>query len=200
MVHARRYLAAALLALLAMPALAQMGYSESYRFLKGVRERDGDTVTSIAENPRSSAINARDPSTGEGALHIVTRERDLTWLAFLLSRGARPDIQTNDGTTPLGLAAQLGWVDGAERLLGRGARVDLPNNRGETPLILAVQTRELGMVRLLVGRGADPNLTDNAAGLSALDYARRDPRATAILRLLAQPAQPNRSEQMGPTR
>ena len=94
---------------------------------------------------------------GEGALHILVRGRDYTWLSFMLSRGARPDLQSNDGTTPLGLSAQLGWREGAELLLGRGADVNLANNRGETPLILAVQRRDLPMVRLLLGQRADPD-------------------------------------------
>ena len=74
-----------------------------------MRERDGATVQRIVSNPGSTAINARETSTGEGALHILVRGRDLTWLSFLLGRGARPDIQSNDGTTPLILAAQIGW-------------------------------------------------------------------------------------------
>ncbi len=181
-------LAAAILAAAAMPAFAQ--FSETYNFLKGVRERDAAKVTSIVANPSSTAINARDTDSGEGALHILARGRDASWLAFLLSRGARPDIQDNDGNTPLAIAAQIGWVEGAEQLIARGANVNQPNNRGETPLILAVQRRDLQMVRLLVGNGADPNRSDSVAGYSALDYARQDKRAAAILKLLEAPPAP----------
>jgi ankyrin repeat protein len=183
-------LLAAILAVVAVPALAQ--YSESYNFLKAVRERDGNKVTEIASNPSSTAINSRDRGSGEGALHILARGRDYVWLNFLLASGARVDLQDNQGNTPLMVTAQIGWIDGAELLLSRGAGVNQPNNSGETPLILAVQRRDIAMVRLLIGRGADPNHTDSAAGYSALDYARRDNRATAILRLLqaARPTQP----------
>ena len=192
-----RALAAAALALFAVPAFAQMGYSDSFNFLKAVRERDGQVVQTMASNPSSTAINAREPSTGEGALHILVRGRDLNWLVFLLARGARPDLQSNDGTTPLILASQIGWVEGAEQLLARGASVNLSNSRGETPLILAVQRRDLQMVRMLLGQGANPNQTDNIAGYSALDYARQDRRSAAILRLIEQT--PARTAQ-GPTR
>jgi ankyrin repeat protein len=178
-----RALAAILLALIAVPAIAQ-GFSEHYRFLKAVRERDGGVVDEITSNPSSIAINAREQSTGEGALHILVRGRDLTWLGFLLSRGARPDLQSNDGTTPLMLAAQIGWRDGAERLLARRANVNMANNRGETALILSVHRADLPMVRLLMSRGADPNQTDSVAGYSAIDYARQDRRGAAILRVL----------------
>ncbi len=190
-----RALAAVLLALLAVPVIAQTGFSEHYRFLKAVRERDGGVVDEITANPSSIAINARDQSTGEGALHMLVRGRDLNWLSFLLSRGARPDLQNSDGTTPLMLAAQIGWRDGAERLLARRANVNMANNRGETALILAVQRMDLPMVRLLMAQGADPNQSDSVAGYSALDYARQDRRAGSILRALEgterTPASPN---------
>jgi ankyrin repeat protein len=178
----RRGLFAAVLAVAAVPAFAQ--FSESFNFLKAVRERDNVKVTQIVSNPSSTAINARDRETGEGALHILVRGRDFNWLLYILSHGARPDLQDNRGNTPLMAAAQIGWVEGAEALLARRATVDLANNRGETPLILAVQRRDIAMVRVLLARGADPSRTDNAAGYSALDYARRDNRAAPIVRLL----------------
>jgi uncharacterized protein len=178
-------LGAAIVALIAAPLAAQ-GFSDGFLFLKGVRERDGATVQRIVSNPSSTAINARDSSTGEGALHILVRGRDLTWLSFLLARGARPDIQSNDGTTPLILAAQIGWQEGAGQLLARGANANLGNRRGETPLMAAVQSRDIGMVRLLLAARADPNQTDNSSGNSAIDYARQDPRAASLLRELEQ--------------
>lgn len=195
-----RALAVAALFTVAVPAPAQKGFSESYSFLEAVKKRDGATAQGILDNPSSTAVNAREASTGEGALHILVRGRDLTWLRFLLSRGARPDAQANDGTTPLGLAAQLGWRDGVETLLGGGASVDLANSRGETPLILAVQGRSLPVVRLLLARGANPDATDSVAGLSALDYARADRRSAAILRLLEEQDARPEGQVMGPTR
>src|SRR5206468_1722897 len=141
-------LGALLLALLATPVVAQ--FSDGYTFLKAVRDRDANKAESVISNPASTAINARDPSSGEGALHILVRGRDLTWLGFMLSRGARPDIQSNDGTTPLILCAQLGWIEGAAQLLARHANPNLGNRSGETPLIVAVQRRDIQMVRLLL--------------------------------------------------
>lgn len=175
------------LAAAAMPALSQnVSYSDSYSFLKGVRERDGTAVTALVTRPNSNVINAREAGSGEGALHILVRGRDLSWLSFMLARGARPDLQSSNGTTPLNLAAQLGWSEGADLLLGRGANPNLGNSRGETPLIFAVQRRDVAMVRLLLARRANPNQTDNVAGYSALDYARQDRRGVAVLRMLEQ--------------
>lgn len=191
--------ASAALVLAAAAASGQSSYSDSYSFLKAVKERDGAKVNELVSAPGSVVLNTRDRTNGEGALHYMVRARDITWLAFLLGKGARPDIQSNRGDTPLTLAAQIGWVEGAEQLLARRASVDLPNGRGETPLILATQRRDLAMVRLLLGRRADPNRTDNVAGMSALDYAKQDPRAAAVLKMLEAKAAPAKPAQ-GPTR
>lgn len=191
--------AAILIALGSTSAPAQQ-FSDSYTFLKAVKDRDGEKVQSLLSEPGSVVINAKGRGDGDTALHIVVRERDLTWLRFLTGKGARPDIQNGEGNTPLGLAAQLGWAEGAEHLLSRRAGVDIANARGETPLILAVQRRDLPMVRLLLGKGANPNRTDSVAGYSAIDYAKQDRRAAPILKLLeAPPAAPAR-EIAGPPR
>ena len=183
----KAFLAAALIAVAAVPAMAQ-NFSDGYTFLKAVRERDGNKVNEFVNGTTgSSIVNHRDPDSGEGGLHIVVRGRDLTWLTFLLRRGARPDLQNDEGVTPLILAAQIGWLPGAEQLLARGANPNLANNSGETPLIYAVQARHLPMVRLLLSKRADPNISDSMQGYSAIDYARRDPRAAQILRELEAP-------------
>ena len=172
------------------PAAAQ-AYSDSYSFLKAVRERDGNKVTSLVSEPGTVVANSKDRSTGEGALHIVTRDRDYQWLSFLMSKGVRLDLQDRKGATALSLAAQLGWLEGADLMLKYGASPDLPNSRGETPLILAVQQRNLPMARMLLAKGANPKRPDSAAGLSAIDYATRDgARSAAILKLLQAPPVP----------
>lgn len=193
-----RAIAAAIFLSLSAPLVAQ-AYSDSYTFLKAVRDRDGAKAQTLLSAPGSTVINTRSRSDGEAALHLLVRDRDLTWLNFLLARGARPDIQNNQGDTPLTLAAQLGWADGAQVLLARRASVDLPNGRGETPLILAVQKRDLNMVRILLDKGANPKRTDSVAGYSAIDYARQDTRSAAILKLLETPKTPPR-QVYGPTR
>jgi ankyrin repeat protein len=187
-------LAAAALAIAAAPAGAQLNYSNSYTFLKAVKERDSQKVTDLLASPSSTVINTKDAGNGNGALHILARERDGTWLNFLLTKGARADLQNASGDTPLLIATQIGWAEGADILLRRGANVDLANRQGETPLILAVQNRDIALVRLLLAKGANPKRTDSVAGYSALDYAKRDgARGASILKLLeAPPAKPAR--------
>ena len=178
----------ALLMMVGAPAPAQQ-YSDSYNFLKSVKERDGPKATGLISAPGTTIINARGAS-GEGALHMLVRDRDSEWLSFMLGKGARPDLQNDDGETPLSLAAQIGWIEGAQMLLDHRAMVDLANRRGETPLILAVRNRDVPMVRLLLAYRANPRKTDTIAGYSAIDYAKQDPRAAPILRVLDPTAHP----------
>lgn len=180
----------AAIALLAAAPVAAQSYSDSYNFLKAVKERDGAKVTSLLAEPGTVVANIKDRDSGDGALHMVARARDLVWLSFLLSKGARADLQNAQGNTALSIAAQLGWTEGAQALLGRRANVDLGNSRGETPLILAVQRRDIAMVRLLMASGANPNRTDSVAGLSAIDYAKQDSRGSVIVKLLEAPVAP----------
>lgn len=176
----------AVTAALTLPAgVSAQQFSASYKFLKAVRERDGKIATEILNEPGTTVIDTRDRANGEAALLIVVKRRDSTWLSFLLSRGANPNVRDGDGTTPLIAASELGFAEGVRLLLAKRADVDLSNSRGETPLIRAVQNRDLGMVRLLLTNGADADRTDRIAGLSARDYATRDTRSPAIAKLIA---------------
>lgn len=170
------------LTVLVAPVMAQAQFSDSFNFIKAVKDRDGAKVTEFLNKPGSVIVNTRDGSTGQTALHIVAAGRDSLWLGFMLQRGANPDMRDSGGNTALLIATQLGWTDGIQTLLARRAGVDVANSSGETPLIRAVQNRDIASVRLLLAAGANPNKPDNAAGLSAKEYAARDPRSSAILK------------------
>lgn len=183
MMMAKSFKALALLGLIA-PGIALAQFSDSYNFLKAVRDRDGAKTTEIISKPGNVIIDTRDQSNGETALHIVTRERDAVWMRFLLARGAKTDTRDKLGNTPLMLAAQIGFLEGAQLLISNRASVDLANSSGETPLIRAVQNRDGAIVQLLMTNGANPNKADTGAGLSARDYAVRDRRSAAILKII----------------
>ena len=177
---ARRGVIAALCVLLLWPSLATAQFSDSYNFLKAIRDKDGSKVMDFLGKPGSTIINTRDPSTGETALHIVVSARDLSWMAFLLAKGANPNAVDNGAMTPLMVATNLRFVEGAELLLEKGAQVDKTGSGGETALIRAVHLRDVPMIRLLVTNGANPDKRDTLAGMSARDYAVRDARNPAI--------------------
>lgn len=159
---------AALLAVSAMPAAAQM-FSDGYEFLKAVKDRDGDAVTNALNEPGTTIINTRDITTGETAMHIVTERRDVVWIRFLSQRGANPNIRDRNGVAPVQVAVTLGFVEGVEALIKAGADINVKNSTGETPLISAVHRKDVALVRLLLEKGANPDATDNS-GRSARDY------------------------------
>jgi ankyrin repeat protein len=159
-------------------------FSDSYNFLKAVKDRKGEEAEKFLSEPGSVIINTRDSSTGETALHIVIQRRDSTWLGYLLQKGANPNLADKKGTTPLMLATQLGYVDGIDWLVRKKAVVDQTNRSGETALILAVQLRNPEAVRALLKAGANPDKTDSRAGYSARDYAKQDGRASAIAAII----------------
>ena len=176
--------------ILAQPAAAQ--FSDSYKFLKAVRDADGAKVVEVIDQPGSTLINTKDYNSGEGALHIVAKRRDAAWLAFLLQKGANPNIRDSEGNTPMAVSAQLGFVEGVQILADQRAGVNLANGRGETPLILAVHNRDSATVRALLAAGANPLQPDRIAGKSARDYAAEDRRSATILKLIddAKPVKP----------
>lgn len=159
----------AALAMLASPLAAQF-QSDGYKFIKAVRDRDGDVATKMLDEPGTTIVNAREVATGETALHAVVQRRDLTWVKFLMQRGANPNIADKNGVYPIQIAAQLGFIEGVERLISGGAEIDVSDTTGETPLISAVHRRDLKLIEILVENGASADRTDNS-GRSARDYA-----------------------------
>ncbi len=163
---------------------AQAQFSDSYNFLKAVKERKGDEAEKFLADPGSVIINTRDSTTGQTALHLVVERRDTTWLGYLLQKGANPNLADKKGITPLMLATQLNFVEGIDWLVQKKAQIDQVNKSGETALILAVQLRSTDAVRALLKAGASPDKKDNRAGYSARDYAKQDGRASAILAII----------------
>ena len=174
-------LVGALAAAIALGApLAAQTYSDGFLFLKAVEDKDIDKADELLGKPGSVLINSRDLTSGRTGLHIAADRRDAGWLAYLLNRGANPNIADNRGVTPLMRASQLGFYEGIQQLVAKGARVDGANATGETPLILAVHRRDTAMMRVLLQAGADPDRTDNS-GKSARAYAKLEGNGSITL-------------------
>jgi ankyrin repeat protein len=174
----------ALAAMLAFAAPAAAQFSDSYNFLKAVREKDGNKAQEILDKPGSSTIlNARDNDSGDAPIHITVRRSDPVWMAFLLRAGANPNLRDREGNTPLMLATQVRWTEGLRLLLDLRVQVDAQNRLGETALLKAVQARDLETVKLLVEARANPDIGDNS-GTTPRAFAASDPRGTSIARLL----------------
>ncbi len=172
--------AAGLLLAFAAPASAQE--ADSTAFVEAVRKSDGNKVTELLAKRPVGLLDSRD-AEGNTALLIALARRDEEWTAFLLSKGASPNLAGKTGEMPLIAAARVGFGDAVDWLLTVGAKVDEDNRAGETALIVAVQQRRLAVVRALLKAGASADKTDYS-GYSARDYALRDPRARDILQLI----------------
>jgi len=183
--------------LAAAPAAAQ--FSDSFNFLKAVRDKDVLKAKGFLDKPGSVIVNTKDRDTGETALHIVTKRRDPPWMGFLLQNSADPNARDSEGNTPIILAASTGFSDGVRLMIAGKAQVDAANNRGETALIKAVLVRDPASVRLLLDYGADPDRPDNLTGQSARDYAAQDPRAGQVAKLLAEAPKKAAQKSIGPS-
>lgn len=161
------------------PAAAQL-QSQSYKFLEAVKKREGQEIIDLLAASNNQLVTSREFSTGDTALHIVARRRDLQYLKYLSQKGADVNVVNKAGESPLTIAVGLGWIEGLEYLLLRKARTDVTNATGETPLIQAVHQRSSDMIEMLLKAGADPDRNDNS-GRSARDYAELDSRNSRIL-------------------
>ena len=163
------------------PAAAQ--FSESYNFLKAVKDKDGGKATEILDKPGNTVVNTRDADTGETGLHIVTRRSDAPWVGFLLQKGANANVRDREGNTPLMLATQARWSEGVGIYVAIKAQLDQQNRIGETALQKAVQNRDVATAKVLLDAGASPDITDSS-GASARTLAENDPRMTSIAKLM----------------
>ena len=175
--------------LLALAAPVQAQFSPGYKFLEAVKKKDGTVVNEMLAEPGSTIVNTRDVTSGQSALHMVTLRRDLTWMTFLISKGANVNARDVQGVTPLVAASNIGFIEGIELLIEKGARVDEGNSAGETPLISAVHRKDIGLLRILLRAGADPDRADNS-GRSARDYALLDGRSSQLVAEITAKAKP----------
>lgn len=194
----RSAIVAALMLSTTVSVSAQLGQSQSYKFLEAIRGEKGEEVQQLLNQPGSVIINTKDYSSGETALHIVVKRGDPVYTRFLLQRGANPNLRDGKGNTPLMAAVSAGAGSIVPLLITGKANVNIANDSGETPLIRAVQRRDMQVIRDLLAAGADPDQVDNLAGLSARDYVHQDTRSPAIAKLIDETPKRERRAVSGP--
>jgi ankyrin repeat protein len=91
-------------------------------------------------------------------------------VAFFLRLGLDPNGASDDGTTPLMLAANSGRCDAVRALLDAGGGCDAADKRGCTALMFAAHNHEQRAVELLLAAGCD-KAHQMAGGFTARDVA-----------------------------
>lgn len=200
----RRVLALALTLLLACGTAWAGSFEDFFRAMKNDRD---DVV-------RELLLRGFDPNTrnenGLYGLYIALREPSPRVARELIAwPHTDVNIRTDQGETPLMLAALTNQLELARLLIARGADVnqtgwtplhyaatnghlemigllldnsayiDAESPNGSTPLMMAARYGSPQAVKLLLEQGADPNLR-NQLGLTALDFARQGGRPDSI--------------------
>ena len=151
----------------AVPAPSAVG---SLDFIKALLDHQADPNVRIKEDTEVHQAMTAVWLKEAGATPLLRAALcgDLTTVRVLLDHGADPLIPTFDHTTPLQVAAGVGWADGliheysedqtvelVKLLLDKGSDVKAANDHGITALHGAAYKGANKVVQLLVDRGAD---------------------------------------------
>jgi ankyrin repeat protein len=150
-------------------------------FIKLLLAKGADANTRMHSSTETRTVFTHQWLYEEGATPFLraAQSGDLTLLNLLLEHGADPNIGTDDGVTPLMVAAGIGWVEGVTYewspeqtqqtvalLLELGADVNAQDSaEGRTALMGAAHKGRTEIIKLLVEHGAD---------LAARDVGSRD--------------------------
>ncbi|KAM7368236.1 hypothetical protein PAMP_014476 [Pampus punctatissimus] len=109
-----------------------------YRLLQCVHENDKVQIEKMVNLGVKNLINLTEPQDGTGVLHVAVAANNQDLVSFLLSQGARPNIQDNRGRTPVMLAAEQG-NDGIVVLLAQNhADMRLQDTEGKGVLFYCI--------------------------------------------------------------
>ncbi|XP_028826678.1 ankyrin repeat and EF-hand domain-containing protein 1 isoform X1 [Denticeps clupeoides] len=119
-------------------AASRLELQEVYKLLQLVREGNKTQIKRLVCVGVPDLINLTEPKEGKSAMHLASESNDADTVKFLLSLGARVNIQDKRGRTPVLVAAELGH-DGMVALLAENqADMNLPDNEGKGVLFYCV--------------------------------------------------------------
>ena len=107
--------------------------------------------------------------TGATPLYFATSSHHTRVVELLLSKyKALVDLSTFDGSTPLHVACERGFVDVVQLLIDHQASINTRMNDGTTAIMLACQNGHLPVVQLLVSTGRCDLLLTRLDGVTPL--------------------------------
>ncbi|KAJ5329918.1 hypothetical protein N7452_010308 [Penicillium brevicompactum] len=127
------------------------------------------------------AVNNR----GENALHEAAAYGHESLTAFLLSKGARVDVQDSNNLTALSRSVGNKYPNPRviQTLIDAGSNIEHKDSRGRTQLTLAATRGTHVGVRILLQNGADPTSVD-VDGYTALAHAAQHGHSFSVLEFL----------------
>jgi len=132
--------------------------------------RQGDLAAVKSFEAKNQSVVAQD-ALGSTPLHHAAAGGHEDVAAYLLDRGADPNLVNSDGFTPLHNCALTGDSATAALLVARGSSVYMRDNLQQTPLNCCALKNNLGVAKALVANGADVN-DMNENGWTPLRVAR----------------------------
>ena len=159
-----------------------------------VRQGNGARVSLLLR--RGADLEGSD-AEGQRPLFYAAQFNKPALVSLLLDAGAS-HAPASDGTTPLSVACQIGYLPIVQQLLVRGADVDLKDEDGYSPLFVAAQEGHVEIIRALIDSGAQLE-TRNNVGLTPLFIAAQQNRIGAVRELLARGANVDARSNSGAT-
>jgi ankyrin repeat protein len=157
---------------------------------ENVEEAQLRTFLTTARNNKGEFDKTIHRASGLGNIDIIN---------IILNCGIDVNqARTEDGATPLYIAAYKGQLNVAQLLLDRGAEVNQAETNGATPLYIAAALGQLDVAKLLLDRGAKVNQAE-INGVTPLYIAAQEGQLDVAKLLLKRGAEVNLAETNGAT-
>ncbi|CAG8893592.1 unnamed protein product [Penicillium salamii] len=163
--------------------------------ISSMRERDYTAIEQLLNNGVSP-----DREGDFYPLHEAVNQRDIESLRLLLTFEANPNIAEPQGRTPLLLAVEQGFVDGAILLLKHGADANYrANEKLQSPLSCCIHKGNTKLAQFMLSRGGDPNKETPSGTTLLIDLIHRHVPEQLIQVLLEAGCDPDRKDNHGRT-